>query len=96
MLGGSNPQPFARPSLHGPLGSRPQRRVLGERVAAIPCFLSAIAPDIPLSPGRFPIEQWLSREAGLISMARNALKKQGMAATLSPKTRLCGRDPNGP
>ncbi len=37
-------------------------------------FLSAIAPNIPMSPGRFPVEQWLSREAGLIYMAQNALK----------------------
>ena len=37
-------------------------------------FLSAIAPGIPMNPGRFPVGVCPSWEAGLISMARNALK----------------------
>ena len=40
-------------------------------------FFGAVAPDIAMSPGRFPLEQRLSREAGLISMARNAPKNMG-------------------
>ena len=40
-------------------------------------FPLAVTPDIPMSPERFPVGQWPSREAGLISMARNARGNMG-------------------
>ncbi len=37
-------------------------------------FLDTIAPDIPMSPGRFPVGMGPSWKAGLISMARHVSK----------------------
>ena len=58
-----------------PAGLSPQRS-LQDRAArgTVSLFPPAVAPDIPMSPGRFPVGQRPSREAGLISMARNVFQ----------------------
>ncbi len=72
---------------------RGSREASQEGRSSLPMFPRAVAPDISMSPRRFPLEQWLSREAGLISMARNARGNMGRLlrpswdASLLPRSR---------